>query len=79
MSNKIIIKNGSGKPEDGELATSELGFDKTNDALYVGNNNKTILLAKSGQVILSSDNYGTVDPNTAGVFGVEGQMYFVIL
>lgn len=79
MANKIIIKNGSGAPANGKLDTAELGFDKTNKALYVGNNGTSVLLVKAGQVILTNGNYGTVDPNTAGIAGVEGQLYFVML
>lgn len=77
MANKIIIKNGSGAPP--ELSTAELGFDKTNKALYVGNSGTNVLLAKAGYVILTNNNYGTEDPNTAGITGIEGQLYFVML
>lgn len=37
MSNVIQIKTGSGKPSDGKLLIGELGYDKTNGYLYIGN------------------------------------------
>lgn len=37
MSNVIQIKTGSGKPGNGKLLIGELGYDKTNGYLYIGN------------------------------------------
>lgn len=42
MSNKILIKSGNGAPANGVLDTAELGFDKTNNKLYIGNNGSII-------------------------------------
>lgn len=38
MSNTIILKNGEGPPSN--LETAELGFDTTNESLYIGDQNK---------------------------------------
>lgn len=43
MSNTIQIKTGSGKPANGKLIAGELGYDKTNGYLYIGNaSNQTV-------------------------------------
>lgn len=38
MSNTIILKNGEGSPPS--LETAELGFDRANEVLYIGDQNK---------------------------------------
>lgn len=44
MSNKIIVKNGSGAPGNGILSLAELGFDTTNKKVYIGHPDGNILL-----------------------------------
>lgn len=44
MSNKIIVKNGSGAPGNGVLSLAELGFDTTNKKVYIGHPDGNILL-----------------------------------
>lgn len=44
MSNKIIIKNGSGAPNNGALSLAELGFDITNKKVYIGHPDGNVLL-----------------------------------
>lgn len=48
MSNSILIKNGSGKPE-GILLNNELGFDKTNKNLYIGTESGPQLIGGQGK------------------------------
>ena len=44
MSNIIKIKRGNGAPPAGTLLDGELGFDKANDQLYIGNGTEQISL-----------------------------------
>ena len=50
MANKITIKNGDGLPANGTLDTAELGFDKTNEKLYVGSKDKKSVLISSSKI-----------------------------
>lgn len=78
MANKIIIKNGAGAPPNDALAVAELGFDKTNDKLYVGKgasapicvNPISSVNAKTGEVSLTATDVGAV-PTTRTVNGKE--------
>lgn len=47
-------------------------LDWDGNAYYAGN------MKFDGKMIVTSQMYGTVDPNEAGVLGVEGQIYFVL-
>lgn len=60
----LAIANGGTGATTAETALSNLG------AAPVDHSHNTLLLG--------SGNYGTVDPNIAGIKGVEGQVYFVI-
>lgn len=45
MANTIQIKHGSGAPSSSALASNELGFDTTNNALYIGKGSSVLRLA----------------------------------
>ena len=45
MANVIQIKHGSGAPSSSALASNELGFDTTNNALYIGKGSSVVRLA----------------------------------
>lgn len=45
MANVIQIKHGSGAPSSSALASNELGFDTTNNVLYIGKGNSVLRLA----------------------------------
>lgn len=54
MSNKILIKHGTGKPE-GKLAEYELGYSDDKEIIYF-NNNKEIIPLSAGYAIKKVDN-----------------------
>lgn len=58
MSNKILIKHGTGKPE-GKLAEYELGYSDDKETIYF-NNNKEIIPISAGYAIKKVNNLPTV-------------------
>ena len=77
MANTIQIKHGAGAPGATTLAANELGFDTTNNVLYIGKGSSVLRLAPfdggtiTGTVILSKvqDASGTADNKPALIVG----------
>ena len=81
MSNTIQIKRGSGKPSNGVLLDGELGYDKTNGFLYIGNNNviadikvgEATKAEKALKIVNSLGNPLTVGSTTTPIFLSNGE------
>lgn len=67
MANTIQIKHGSGAPSSSVLASNELGFDTTNNVLYIGKGSSVLRLAPF--------NGGTVSSNISISPTGSGQIY----
>ena len=57
---------------------SEIGALSTSGGTIRGNLTITGKLTANGTIIVNNKSYGTTDPNTAGIAGTLGQLYFVI-
>lgn len=66
-----------GQNENGEEKYEIFRFPAP-DSPMIKNQTFQILTTKGGTLVASEGNYGTVNPNTAGIDGTTGQLYFVI-
>lgn len=57
---------------------SEIGALSTGGGTISGNLTISGKLTANGTIVVDTDSYGTTDPNTAGITGTLGQLYFVI-
>ena len=57
---------------------SEIGALSTGGGTISGNLTISGKLTANGTIVVDTDSYGTTDPNTAGITGTLGQLYFVV-
>ena len=68
MSNTIQIKRGAGVPPDGSLAPYELGYDTSNNKLYIGG----FIEGEMAPAILISDRIEQdINQNTECIFQIK--------